>query len=554
MDLTTRTYGTLIWRGRSWWITDFPPYISMKLKRVFRQISSTATEQFHLFDNDDICSDLLWFCTRYPFKMNREARQRLEDGHKAVLAREKAVDAIFKPNWQPKLLQGFRDGYAPYPFQAQAGRMTATLRSLLLMDDVGLGKTISSLAAIAETRALPAAIVVQAHLADQWREFIEEFTEFRPHIIKGRTPYKLPEADIYIFKYSNIAGWVDIFTTRFFQFAVFDEMQELRHGVYTKKGEASKVLCEFTRYRMGLTATPIYNYGSEIFNIVDMLNEGALGSVNEFITEWCVSRNAHWVAANPDALGAYLKDHSITLRRTEEDVDGQMPPVNTLLHEVPYDQDIVDDFLEVARSLAIKVLSGEFTERGKAARELDLKARQVTGVAKARHVAAVVRMLVESGEHVLVGAWHREVYDIWNECLADLDPVMYTGSESTPQKRRSKQAFVEGPARPMLISLRSGAGLDGLQKVCNTAVIGELDWSPQVHKQLIGRLRRPGQEKQVDAIYCHTNGGSDPLLIEMLGLKASQSQGIVDPLKGAQPVHTDDSRIKLLAERFLERK
>ena len=553
MDLTSRTYGTLEWNDRAWLITDFPPYISMKLKRVFRQISSTATKQFRLVDNDDICSDLLWFCTRYPFRMNDKSRRRLEAGHKAVLAREKAVDAIFAPSWTPTLFQGFKEGYAPYPFQAQAAKVTATLGSLLLMDDVGLGKTISALAAIAETRALPAAIVVQAHLADQWRDFISEFTDFRSHIIKGRTPYELPEADIYIFKYSNIAGWVDVFTTAFFQFAVFDEMQELRHGESTAKGRASRVLCDHTRFRMGLTATPIYNYGSELFNVVDLLNAGALGSYNEFITEWCVAFRQHWVAGNPDALGAYLKDHSISLRRTEDDVDGQMPPVNTLLHEVPYDEDVVEDFLDEARMLAMKVLSGEFTERGRAARDLDMRARQVTGVAKARHVAAVIRMLVESGEHVLVGAWHREVYEIWNECLVDLDPVMYTGSESTARKRRSKQSFIEGPPRPMLISLRSGAGLDGLQKVCSTAVIGELDWSPQVHKQLIGRLRRPGQEKQVDAIYCHTNGGSDPLLIELLGLKASQSQGIVDPLKGARAVHTDDSRIKLLAERFLER-
>ncbi len=76
----------------------------------------------------------------------------------------------------------------------------------------------------------------------------------------------------------------------------------------------------------------------------------------------------------------------------------------------------------------------------------------------------------------------------------------------------------------MIISLRSGVGLDGLQHRCCTVVIGELDWSPQVHEQIVGRLERPGQTQQVQAIYLHANGGSDPLIIDMLGLKASQAR------------------------------
>ena len=84
-----------------------------------------------------------------------------------------------------------------------------------------------------------------------------------------------------------------------------------------------------------------------------------------------------------------------------------------------------------------------------------------------------------------------------------------------------------------------------------TVVFGELDWSPKVHDQVIGRLDRPGQTKPVTAYFLHADGGSDPLVVAMLGLKASQSKGIVDPLSGAEVVHSDESRIRLLAERYL---
>ncbi|WP_192847117.1 C-terminal helicase domain-containing protein, partial [Aureimonas sp. AU4] len=201
---------------------------------------------------------------------------------------------------------------------------------------------------------------------------------------------------------------------------------------------------------------------------------------------------------------------------------------------------------------ALRVTTGSFVERGEAARQLDMFARRITGLAKARSVAAMVRLIVQSGEPVLLAGWHRDVYDIWQDVLADLRPVLYTGTESQSQKDKAKAAFMAGETDLMIISLRSGAGLDGLQHRCSTVVFGEFDWSPQVHRQVVGRVRRPGQQRQVEAIYMHTDDGSDPLIIETLGVKSSQSRGILDPLKGVEHVHSDESRLQRLAARYLE--
>ncbi len=97
-------------------------------------------------------------------------------------------------------------------------------------------------------------------------------------------------------------------------------------------------------------------------------------------------------------------------------------------------------------------------------------------------------------------------------------------------------------------------GLDGLQNRSNIVVIGELDWSPMVHNQLIGRLDRDGQQEQVTAIYLVSDFGSDPLIIDMLGIKSSQSHNIINPLTSVAEQYSDDSRLKLLAESFLNNK
>jgi len=105
----------------------------------------------------------------------------------------------------------------------------------------------------------------------------------------------------------------------------------------------------------------------------------------------------------------------------------------------------------------------------------------------------------------------------------------------------------------IIISNRSGAGLDGLQHRCRTVVHGELDWSREVHKQLAGRLRPHARPDPIDEIYIVANGGSDPLIAAVQGLKASQAYGIIDPGRGVQAVSSDESRIKALAKMYLER-
>ncbi|MGF3022709.1 SNF2-related protein [Methylobacterium aquaticum] len=547
-----RVFGRLALRhpDSMWVMTGIEPHVALKLKGTFPKVPKTEAKTFTFRHSPETCADLDWFLIRYPMAMDEGDRRALKAGKHSFDRSVDDLERILLPDWQPPAFTGFREGLALYGYQAQAVEVARQRGRLLLGDDVGLGKTITALGTLTDSTCLPAAIVVQAHLAFQWANFVKKFTHLRPHVIGGTQPYDLPQADLYIFRYSNIAGWVDIAEKGLFRSIVFDEVQELRTGTKTQKGQAAAVFARAAaRLRMGLSATPIYNHGDEIFPIVDLIEPGALGDVYEFRREWCTPRGQKWVVADPDALGTYLREQHLLLRRTRAG-----GPVNTLVHEVAYDEKVAAEAEDLAQALAIKVVSGSFTERGQAARDLDILARQVTGMAKAKHVAAFVRMLLESGQPVLLAGWHREVYVVWLEELKAFEPVMYTGSETPAAKERAKERFVSGETDLMIISLRSGVGLDGLQHRCCTVVIGELDWSPQVHEQIVGRLDRPGQTQQVQAIYLHANGGSDPLIIDMLGLKASQARGVMDPLSGVQHVHSDESRLRLLAEQYLGRR
>lgn len=550
-----KTYGNIVLNCGEWVMSDVEPHVAIKLKNLFKKIPVHSTGPFRFTNTSEQCADLEWFMTRYPLAISDKDLKELRRQKKLFYDAQAEMERILSPNFVPHPLHT-KKGQQLRVYQAQAIEVLYRSKSLLVGDDVGLGKTYVGIGACLREECLPAIIVVQTHLVGQWKEKIESFSNLRTHCVKGTKPYNLPSADVYIIKYSCLAGWVDVFAQNFFKMAIFDEIQEIRTGTSSNKGCGAKILAEHTKWHLGLSATPMYNYADEIWNILNILKEDCLGTYAEFQREWgggMVGMNKISVR-NPDALGTYLREQHLFLRRTKADVGQALAPVNKIVETVGYDEKTVKSAEELAAKLAIKATYGQFVERGQAARELDLMVRHMTGVSKAKYVAEFVRILLENGEPVLLAGWHRDVYGVWLRELAEFNPVMYTGSESDIQKERAKQAFLSGESNLFIISLRSGIGLDGLQYRCSTAVIGELDWSPQVHHQIIGRLDREGQENPVMAIYLCSDSGSDPLIVDLIGLKSSQAQGVIDPGLGVQPVHSDQTRIQLLVQKFLKKK
>lgn len=548
-----RTYGALSRRAdRRWSLEAIEPHVSIRLKHLFPSIPKGAVPPYVLPATDIVSADLDWFMLRYPLRVSDDDRAALAGGRlrfeEALAERER----ILRPDYTPPQRPGFRAGKALRAYQAQAVEILASRGDLLCGDEVGLGKTIVAAGAMMLPDALPAAVVVEPHVQRQWAEKIAEFTRLSVHPITDTRARTLPPADVYLWRYSNISAWTNVLHDMTFGLAAWDEIQKLRKGTDSYMGQASMVLRGAARYRLGLTATPIYNYGAEIWQILRFIDPAALGDAADFYREWAPGGRI----ADPRALGAYLREQHVFIRRTRREVGRELPPVNRIVETIGHDAQAVKSVEELARQLAIRATTADFTERGKAARDLDIMVRHATGVAKARNVAQYVRILLEAGEAVMLVGWHRDVYDIWLEELADHNPLLYTGSETAAAKERHKQAVMAGESSLLILSLRSGAGLDGLQERFDLVVFGELDWSPGIHHQVIGRLDRDrdGAQRQVTAIFLVTDEGSDPPMMDVLGLKASEAVQIVDPALGVQQAHSDTSAIRRLVERYLDRK
>lgn len=551
MNQSGRTYGTLrlIDNGAAWEMSALEPHVAIRLKHLFPRVPKQSAGPFR-FPRDLItAADLDWFASRYPLAMSPRDRKALTGGRRGFDQQQAEMERILLPDYLPPPLIGLRDSQKIRHYQAQAIELLRRRKSLLLGDEGGLGKTYAAAGFLcAEPAALPAAVVCDAHMQKQWKDKLEAFTSLRVHLITKTTPSDLPPADVYVFRVTQIAGWTDIFATRFFKAVIFDEPQSLRTGTGTAKGAAARVLSRHVDFRAGLTATPIYNYGTEMWNVMQFIDEHVLGSYADFSREWMDdSGRIH----DPKALGTYLREQHVLLRRLKSDVGQDLPKVSRIVEYIDYDAKAVQSVEDLAHRLAIRATTGSFVERGQAARELDMMVRQATGVSKARAAAQFVRMLVEAGESVLLLGWHRACYDIWLEELADLAPAMYTGSETTGKKNREKERFLNGETPVLIMSLRSGAGIDDLQHRCSVAVFGELDWSPGIHQQVIWRLDREGQTNPVTAFFLVVDEGSDPPIMDVLGIKASEATQIVDPHLGVQQTEEDSTNLRRLVERYL---
>lgn len=556
-----RTYGKVEFctgdDAEAWRITA-EPQVLITLKNVFPRVMKDHRGAVTVKSNDEVCRNLEWFMLRYDLSISAGDLKALRAGARrhrdTILRLEEIIDAKYKARPIPLAIPA-RD------YQRQAAEVFLRRKGLLLADDVGLGKTVTALAALAaEPRTLPAVVVTLAgRMGLQWQDHVQRFMpKATVHVVSAAKPYDIrfmgKGPDIVILTYHKLSTWADVLR-KYAHTVVFDECQELRR-TGSQKYEAAKSLADASRWRLGLSATPIFNYGGEIWNVVDVLLPGVLGEANEFTREWCSGWSRSYKINDPKAFGAYARENFIIVRRTRKQVGRELPPLTKIPQAIDTDEEPLEELEAAAAQLAKIILSGVELEQGdqmRAAGELDWKLRHATGVAKAPHVAAFVQILIDNGERVVVYAWHRTVYDILNDKLKDHKPANYTGDETEAQKNESFQRFVAGETPVLLISLRAGQGVDGFQHGCRTVVFAELDWSPGVHEQCIGRVYRDGQKDPVTAYFLISDTGSDPVVAEALGMKTEQVEGIKDPDRDlVTTLQSTGARAKTLARHFLK--
>lgn len=542
------TYGELSYNKRTrQWSIKGDPVVCQMAKRLFPGSEGRGRGNVRFTAHKRIIGDLNWLMLRYPLSIRPSDRERwanaLQEARLFALQREENRRLPQKLTPDPATFTG-----ELMPFQEEGLAFLCYNSRTLLADEMGLGKTIQALAYLSRTKRFPALIIAPAHLCGNWKREISKFlhnedgSPLRVHEIHGLTPYPLPDAQIVLCHYLLLRGWKKALPDYAFSCVLFDEIQELRR-TGTEKYSAASLIAEKADTVIGLSGTPIYNRGAEIWSVMNILDYHALGDFESFTRAWCYGYGNNLVQ-KPELLGEHLRNEGLMLRRTKEEVLPQLPPKRRLVQEIDFDDALYQEMLMPALSLLPKLEENisAFT-RSALEEQISQRERQATGLAKAPYVAAFVKALLEAEAHVLLFAHHHQVMDQYKRLLKSEKPVFITGRETSNQKQAALDTFMEGKTNLCVVSLRAAAGLNLQRADC--VVFGEMDWSPAIHSQAEDRAHRLGQRDSVLCYYLVSPKGSDQSMMEALGLKVSQFVHLMgDRIETQEDVFLSESKAK----------
>ena len=416
----------------------------------------------------------------------------------------------------------------------------------LLADEMGLGKTVQTLSYVStEKQTFPVLIVAPLVTLNNWEREIEKFLKKKSRngrILESESPSvtlirtgkskELPVTDIYVINYELLLKRSDDLEKVGIRTIVCDEVHNLRSKT-TQKYKAVKKLAALptVQYRIGLSGTPIYNRGSEIWPIIDILKPGLLGSFKEFCEYFCYvnDKGKAIVLENKRAsLRNELQKH-VMLRRKKADV------LKELKDKVRYKEVIASDtefYLEELDKIWKKLeaeqkeAQTEFSKSASYHRAIQSE-RQIAGVAKLPHVINFVKNIMEIEESVVVFCHHKVIHKLLHESLQEFSPVSIIGGQSDALRQDQIDKFQKGESKLMIAGIRAGNVGINLTRA-KYVIFAELDWSPAIHRQAEDRLHRIGQKNTVFAYYLIGNGTLDDHVASILVDKSYEIDAIMD--------------------------
>ena len=416
----------------------------------------------------------------------------------------------------------------------------------LLADEMGLGKTVQTLAYVStEKQTFPVLIVAPLVTLKNWEREIEKFLKRKSRngrIVESESPSvtlirtgkskELPKSDMYVINYELLLKRSEDIEKIGIRTIVCDEVHNLRSKT-TQKYRAIKKLAALStvQYRIGLSGTPIYNRGSEIWPIIDILKPGLLGSFKEFCEYFCYvnDKGKAIVLENKRAsLRNELQQH-VMLRRKKSDV------LKELKDKVRYKEVIASDtdfYLEELDKIWKKLESEqkeaqtEFSKSASYHRAIQSE-RQIAGIAKLSHVINFVKNIMEIEESVVVFCHHKVIHKLLHESLQEFSPVSIIGGQSDNTRQDQIDKFQRGESKLMIAGIRAGNVGINLTRA-KYVIFAELDWSPAIHRQAEDRLHRIGQKNTVFAYYLIGNGTLDDHVASILVDKSYEIDAIMD--------------------------
>lgn len=393
-------------------------------------------------------------------------------------------------------------GRTLFKHQVDGVRWLLEKRRAILADDMGLGKSTSSLVA-AKAFGLPIIVICPASLLINWQ---------REAAIVG--------VDISVYSWAKIPKAPD---------HDFVLIADEAHYAQSLKSTRTKKLLDLAKsdHAMGvylLTGTPLKNgRPTNLFPLLAAARHKLAANRSQYERRYCDAKETRWTrwdtsgASNLDELHRETRD--VILRRLKKDcID--LPEKMRVIRPVELSdkaQEVYDATFEVMRKqYHERIEKGEITDTSEALVMLN-HVRHAGSIAKAETAIETAQEVIEQGGQVVIFVAFKES---GSQIAKALGCEMLSGDALTEERQQMVDDFQSGKAKALVCTFGAG-GVGITLTAAQTVILVDRPWTPGDAEQSEDRLHRIGQRNAVTAIWLQC-GETDEAIDALLQSKADR--------------------------------
>jgi SWI/SNF-related matrix-associated actin-dependent regulator 1 of chromatin subfamily A len=424
----------------------------------------------------------------------------------------------------------------PMEHQKEAIEKLVGCRKFILADDMGVGKTTSTIIAALETDVKKVLIICTASLKLNWKKEIENYTKKSIYVCEGK---KYEDADFVIMNYDIVKNFHNpenkeesLILKSDFDLIILDEA----HALQNTQANRTKLVNSFARnskYLWLLTGTPMTSRPINYYNLLNLIDSPVAQNWKAYVIRYCDgyqfkiknSNRKIWNvngASNLDELRERTSKQF--LRRLKTDVldlpEKIITPVYLRLKSQLY-ENLMGEYYEWYKksenenaSLSIKL-------------SMLTKVRQVIAEEKLRNTIEICENILEQDKKVIIftnftATLQQFVQHFGKKC------VYIDGSCNQNQRQYAVDEFQNNDKIKVFVGNLKAAGAGITLTAAEAVIMNDLSFVPSDHSQAEDRAYRIGQKNAVSVFYPIFDNTIEGIIYDILKNKKT----VIDTVMG----------------------
>lgn len=444
-----------------------------------------------------------------------------------------------------------------FDYQAVAADIMSSRDRYGLHDEMGIGKTATTIGAINRVLGERGIIVCPAMLRENWIKEFKKFSTYDLRLCKGKNihdyvAWSRGRFDVLITSYEQMAKWTKEFAREgeFIDFVAFDEAHYLKNvnanrtrALLGLEASGEDSLIQWAEHSWHVTGTPMANDPLDVFSFLRFAKAIDMDS-DEFVRYFFEKRVTTYGARHfpkPDMVPTLQNlIYNNAIRRTHKDVGMELPSIwlqETLIEGSTIEiEEALSGYPHLEQQIINAIETGD-TSKLDAAHIATV--RRLVGKAKAVPYAQMLKMELDAG------SGKRVVFCVHTEPLLYVERflkkygygvVKAYGDMNDKDRQRSVEMFMTDPNTHVFIGNIRVAGVGLTLTESHEIDMLESDWSPAGNAQAIKRVHRYGQVNSVRARFITLANSLDETVNNIVAQKTASIAEIEGSAMTAAPL------------------